>query len=105
LDKCCPAVISILFSLPFGAWMEAMSKQKAIRITAILMRLYFLPLIIIPLTLPQLANSAPDHYCLSDEYSGTGLACHLMPYSPNLFQLSGVDTLLGFAIVFLQLFL
>ncbi|HML39890.1 MAG TPA: MFS transporter [Bellilinea sp.] len=48
-----PAVISILFSLPFGAWMEAMSKQKAIRITAILMRLYFLPLIIIPLTLPQ----------------------------------------------------
>ncbi len=48
-----PAIISIFFSLPFGSWMESIPKLRALKITAVLSRLYFLPLIFIPIGLPK----------------------------------------------------
>lgn len=43
-----PAVMSIVFSLPFGVWMSNMSRRRAAQITSIAMRLFYLPLIFIP---------------------------------------------------------
>lgn len=47
-----PAIMSILFSLPFGAWMGGMSRRRAAQITSVVMRLFYLPLIFIPLIFP-----------------------------------------------------
>lgn len=47
-----PAITALFFSLPFGAWIEPQSKRKATLITALLMRLFYFPLFLIPSRLP-----------------------------------------------------
>ncbi len=48
-----PALMALMFSLPFGAWIEPQSKRRAVLVTAFLMRIYYLPLILIPNRLPE----------------------------------------------------
>lgn len=48
-----PALMALIFSLPFGAWIEPQSKRRAVFLTAFLMRIYYLPLILIPNRLPE----------------------------------------------------
>ncbi|HAD05994.1 MAG TPA: hypothetical protein DCE76_02425 [Anaerolineaceae bacterium] len=52
LINAAPAVMALLFSLPFGAWIEPQSKRRATFITAFLMRIFYFPLILIPSRLP-----------------------------------------------------
>mgnify|MGYP001205154282 CR=1 FL=1 len=52
LINAAPAIMAILFSLPFGVWIEPQSKRRATLITALLMRLFYLPLFLIPARLP-----------------------------------------------------
>jgi len=52
LINAAPAIMALLFSLPFGAWIEPQSKRRATLITALLMRLFYFPLFLIPSRLP-----------------------------------------------------
>lgn len=52
LINAAPPFISLLFSLAFGAWLLRKSTRRVVLISAILMRLYYLPLIVIPILLP-----------------------------------------------------
>lgn len=52
LMNAAPPIVSLVFSLAFGAWMVGKSTRRVVLINAILMRIYYLPLIIIPVLLP-----------------------------------------------------
>ncbi len=52
LINAAPAIMALLFSLSFGAWIEPLDKRKATLITAALMRIFYLPLFLIPSRLP-----------------------------------------------------
>ncbi|MEW6502731.1 MAG: MFS transporter [Chloroflexota bacterium] len=52
LINAAPAIMALLFSLPFGAWIEPQSKRRATLITAFLMRVFYFPLFLIPSRLP-----------------------------------------------------
>ncbi|MFZ6019547.1 MAG: MFS transporter [Chloroflexota bacterium] len=52
LINAAPAIMALLFSLPFGAWIEPQSKRRATLITALLMRLFYFPLFLIPSRFP-----------------------------------------------------
>ncbi len=52
LINAAPAIMALIFSLPFGSWIEPQSKRRATLITAILMRVFYFPLFLIPSRLP-----------------------------------------------------
>lgn len=52
LINAAPPFVSLLFSLAFGAWILRNSARRVVLISAGLMRLYYLPLIVIPILLP-----------------------------------------------------
>ncbi|MFN7035100.1 MAG: MFS transporter [Bellilinea sp.] len=52
LINAAPAIMAIIFSLPFGVWIEPQSKRRATLITALLMRIFYFPLFLIPSRLP-----------------------------------------------------
>lgn len=48
LINAAPAFVSLFFSLSFGAWMYGKSTRRVVLINAALMRIYYLPLILLP---------------------------------------------------------
>ena len=48
LINAAPPIVSMLFSLSFGAWMLSKSSRRVVVLNGALMRLYYLPLILIP---------------------------------------------------------
>ena len=51
LINAAPAFVSLLFSLSFGAWMYGKPTRRVVLINAALMRIYYLPLILLPVVL------------------------------------------------------
>ena len=51
LINAAPAFVSLIFSLSFGAWMVGKSTRRVVLINAALMRVFYLPLILIPAVL------------------------------------------------------
>lgn len=51
LINAAPAFVSLFFSLSFGAWMYGKPTRRVVLINAALMRIYYLPLILLPVVL------------------------------------------------------